>query len=261
MADTVGLHLYSIHHADHGLDAVERVARRRPRTGASALSPETRTSGAPSCCPPATASRSTWTRTAAAHPGVARDDDRGAPSRRAVRHVRPPSRSSPARPPRDRRAVAPVRGGRRTRLDGRRRARDRRPAAAGAQAGPPRGHRDLPAHREHRAGAAHLTPGRPPHGPGLQPDAPSSPSASTWCGATGCRRRVLLLGTGAYAGAVVAALAARGCVDIGVHSAAGGPRRSPQTHGVAAVRPARRRRWATPTSSSRAAASGRRCSR
>lgn len=47
--------------------------------------------------------------------------------------------------------------------------------------------------------------------------------------------RVLLLGTGAYAGAVVAALMGRGCVDISVHSSSGRAESFARSHGVAAV--------------------------
>ncbi|WP_052462663.1 glutamyl-tRNA reductase [Nigerium massiliense] len=48
-------------------------------------------------------------------------------------------------------------------------------------------------------------------------------------------RRVLLLGTGSYAGATVAALRARGCDDIAVHSGSGRAARFAESHDVAAV--------------------------
>ncbi len=47
--------------------------------------------------------------------------------------------------------------------------------------------------------------------------------------------RVLLLGTGAYAGAVVAALHGRGCEDVTVHSASGRAAAFAATHGVRAA--------------------------
>lgn len=47
--------------------------------------------------------------------------------------------------------------------------------------------------------------------------------------------KVLLLGTGAYAGAVVAALTARGCADIHVHSSSGRAAPFAASHGVTAV--------------------------
>ncbi len=47
--------------------------------------------------------------------------------------------------------------------------------------------------------------------------------------------RVLLLGTGAYAGAVVSALSARGCTDITVHSASGRAASFAESHDVRAA--------------------------
>jgi len=227
---TVGLHLYSIHHSDHGLDAVERVVGAVPGLAKRLVAANEDIRGAIvlSTCNRLEVYLDT---DAAAHPGVAKAV-RGAIAE-GVPHADPDTI-----PLRARHATAvlwhlfEVGAGLDSVVVGEREVAGqlRRALKTARREGTATyllsGSIEQALRTSRRV--AHLTRlasnGRSIVSVGLD-QVPRDWAAS----------RVLLLGTGAYAGAVVAALMARGCGDISVHSSSGRAASFAHSHGVAAI--------------------------